>query len=154
LKGGMDNLSDKLNEPRDLKLEGAVGKGSFVATGKLQPVPMVADIQLSTRQLDIAPFEGYVGVPLNVTIGGAQLTSTGKVRYDGRGEEPNFTYRGNAALEQVRVQDKLTGDDFLRWRTLNGSNIDLTFGRGTPHMHVDGLVLSSFYARMIVNASG
>jgi len=154
LTGGLDNLSDKLNEPRAFKLEGKVAKGSFTASGKLQPIPTVADIQLTTRQLDIANFQPYISVPLNVTITTARVSSDGKLHYDGRGAEPKFTYRGKAALEQVRVQDKLTGDDFMRWRTLSGSGIDVTYGSGTPRMHVGGLVLSSFYARMIVNANG
>jgi Domain of Unknown Function (DUF748) len=154
LTGGLDNLSDKLNEPRAFKLQGKVAKGSFTASGKLQPIPTVADIQLTTRQLDIANFQPYISVPLNVTITTARVSSDGKLHYDGRGAEPKFAYRGKAALEQVRVQDKLTGDDFMRWRTLSGSGIDVTYGSGTPRMHVGGLVLSSFYARMIVNANG
>jgi Domain of Unknown Function (DUF748) len=154
LTGGLDNLSDKLNEPRAFKLEGKVAKGSFTASGKLQPIPTVADIQLTTRQLDIANFEPYISVPLNVTITSARVSSDGKLHYDGRGAEPKFTYRGKAALEQVRVQDKLTGDDFVRWRTLSSSGIDVAYGSGTPRVHVGSLALSSFYARMIVNANG
>ncbi|HEX3124302.1 MAG TPA: DUF748 domain-containing protein, partial [Rhodanobacteraceae bacterium] len=154
LKGGLDNLSDDLGQARDLKLEGAIDKGSFIATGKLQPVPFVASIDLSTKQLNIVPFEDYLSVPLNVVLNSARLTSNGKFHYDGRTQEPKFTYRGNAALERVRVLDKLTNDDFLRWRSLSGSNIDVDYGSGTPRVHVDGLVLSSFYSRMIVNASG
>ena len=154
LTGGLDNLSEKLNEPRVFKLEGKVAKGSFSASGKLQPIPTLADIQLTTKQLDIANFEPYLSVPLNVTITSARVSSDGKLHYDGRGAEPKFAYRGKAALEQVRVQDKLTGDDFMRWRTLSGSAIDVTYGSGTPRMHVGSLVLSSFYARMIVNANG
>ncbi|WP_445144031.1 DUF748 domain-containing protein [Dyella sp. Tek66A03] len=154
LTGGLEHLSDKFNEPRDLKLNGAIGKGSFVATGKLQPLPTMADLQLTTKQLDIAPFESYISVPLNVTISTARISSDGKLHYDGRGAAPKFTYRGNAALEQVRIQDKLTGDDFLRWRTLSAANVELTYGSGAPRMHIGSLVLSSFYARVIVNASG
>ncbi|MFZ0872232.1 MAG: DUF748 domain-containing protein [Rhodanobacter sp.] len=154
LTGGLDNLSDKLNEPRAFKLEGKLAKGSFTASGKLQPIPTMADIQLTTRQLDIANFEPYISVPLNVTITSARVSSDGKLHYDGRGAEPKFAYRGKAALEQVRVQDKLTGDDFMRWRTLSSSGIDVVYGSGTPRVHVGSLVLSSFYARMIVNANG
>ncbi|MBB6186915.1 DUF748 domain-containing protein [Rhodanobacter sp. MP7CTX1] len=154
LTGGLDNLSDKLNEPRAFKLEGKVAKGSFTASGKLQPIPTVADVQLTTRQLDIANFEPYISVPLNVTITSASVSSDGKLHYDGRSAEPKFAYKGKAALEQVRVQDKITGDDFMRWRTLSGSSIDVAYGSGTPRVHVGGLVLSSFYARMIVNANG
>ncbi len=154
LKGGMENLSDKLDQPRDFKLEGAVGKGSFTATGKLQPGPLIADIDVGTKQFDIVPFEGYLSVPLNVSINSARLTSSGKLHYDGRTESPKVTYRGNAALERVRVQDKLTGDDFVRWRTLSASNIDADYGGPVPRVHADGLALSSFYARVIVNADG
>ncbi|QNK01992.1 DUF748 domain-containing protein [Dyella telluris] len=154
LSGGMDNLSDKLNEPRAMKLSGNVDKGSFTANGKVQPVPAVADIQLDTKRLDIATFQPYISVPLNVTISSARISSTGKVHYDGRSADPKLTYKGNAALEQVRIQDKLTGDDFLRWRTLSGSSLDVSYGYGPPRMHVANLVLTSFYARMIVNANG
>ncbi len=154
VSGAMDNLSDKLNEPREMKLSGTVGKGSFTVNGNVQPMPTLADIQIETKSLDIANFQPYISVPLNVVISSARVSSKGKVHYDGRSPEPKFTYKGNAALEQVRIQDKLTGDDFLRWRTLSGSNLDMTYGSGTPRMHVGGLVLSSFYARMIVNANG
>jgi hypothetical protein len=154
LSGGMDNLSDKLNEPREMKLSGNIDKGTFTASGKVQPTPTVADIQLETKRLDIASFQPYISVPLNVTISSARVSSNGKIHYDGRGAEPKLTYKGNAALEQVRIQDKLTGDDFLRWRTLSGSSLDVSYGYGAPRMHVGSLVLSSFYARMIVNANG
>lgn len=154
LSGGMDNLSDKLNEPRDMKLAGTINKGTFTATGKVQPLPSLADIQLVTQRLDIATFQPYISVPLNVTISSARISSNGKVHYDGRSADPKLTYKGSAALEQVRIQDKLTGDDFLRWRTLSGTGMDVSYGYGAPRMHVANLVLSSFYARMIVNANG
>lgn len=154
LSGGMDNLSDKLNEPRDMKLSGTIGKGTFTANGKVQPIPTLADLQIETKRLDIATFQPYISVPLNVTISSARVSSSGKLHYDGRSTAPKLTYKGNAALEQVRIQDKLTGDDFLRWRTLSGSNLDVAYGEGPTRMHVGNVVLSSFYARMIVNANG
>jgi hypothetical protein len=154
VSGSMDNLSDKLNEPREMKLSGTVAKGSFTANGKLQPLPTLADLQIDTKRLDITNFQPYISVPLNVVISSARVTSNGKLHYDGRSAEPKMTYKGNAALEQVRIQDKLTGDDFLRWRTLSGSNLDVAYGSGAPRMHVGTLVLSSFYARVIVNANG
>jgi hypothetical protein len=129
-------------------------QGQLHRHGKLQPVPLVATIDLSTKQLNIVPFEGYLSVPLNVAISSARLTSNGKLHYDGRSDAPKLTYRGNAALERVSVQDKLSGDDFMRWRTLSGSNIDVDYGSGAPRVRVDGVVLSSFYSRVIVNASG
>jgi uncharacterized protein involved in outer membrane biogenesis len=154
LRGSVDELGDKLDQPRRIKLEGRIGKGSFATAGTLQPLPVVADLQLTTKRLDIAGFVPYVSVPLNVDITSARLSSDGKLHYDGRRSEPRFDYAGNAAFERVRMQDKLTGDDFMRWRSLRGSRIHLRYGGGTPRVHLGGLVLDGFYARVIVNSNG
>ena len=154
LNGNIEELGDKLDQPRRVKLEGRIGKGSFATAGTLQPLPTVADLQLTTRRLDIAGFVPYASVPLNVNITSARLSSDGKLHYDGRRSEPRFDYAGNAAFERVRMQDKLTGDDFMRWRSLSGSRIDLRYGHGTPRVHLGGLVLDAFYARVIVNSNG
>jgi len=154
LKGHLDNLSDQLGEARPFALQGTLDRGSFDASGSLRPDPLGADLKLTTRNLDIARFEPYLSVPLNVSIASAHLTSDGKLRYDARGRAPSLHYLGNAALERVRVQDKLTGDDFLRWRTLTASRLDAEIGPGAPRMDVGALVLTSFYARVIINADG
>ncbi len=154
LNGSVEELSDKLDQPRRVKLEGRIGKGRFATTGTLQPLPTVADLQLTTKRLDIAGFVPYASVPLNVQVTSARLSSDGKLHYDGRRSEPRFDYTGNAAFERVRMQDKLTGDDFMRWRSLSGSRIDLRYGEGTPRVHLGGLVLDAFYARVIVNSNG
>ncbi len=154
LKGGIDNLGDPLGEARAFQLQGAMGRGTFAASGKLRLSPLGANLQLDAKRLDVARFEPYISVPLNVTIGGARLTSHGKLHYDERGDTPRLRYRGNAALERVRVQDKLTGDDFLRWRTLSAADLDAEIGQGPPRVHAGAIALTSFYARMIVNADG
>lgn len=154
LSGSLDDVSDRLARPSAMTLTGRVDRGSFSAKGTLQPLPTLADLQLDTQRLDIASFAPYISVPLNVTIASARLSSRGRLHYDGGHAEPRLTYQGDAALEQVRVQDKLTGDDFLRWRTLAGHRLDLSYGLGVPRMHVGSVVLSAFYARMIVSANG
>ncbi|MEO8998134.1 MAG: DUF748 domain-containing protein, partial [Rhodanobacter sp.] len=154
LTGSIEGFSDKLNQPRQIKLEGNLGKGTFAASGALQPLPTVADLQLTTRRLDIAGFVPYASVPLNVVVTSARLSSKGKLHFDGRTSQPKLDYQGDAAFEHVRVQDKLTGDDLMRWGSLAGSHIDLRYGRGVPRMHLRGLVLNAFYARVIVNSNG
>lgn len=154
LNGNIEELSDKLDQPRRVKLEGRINKGSFAATGTVQPLPTVADLQVVTKRLDIAGLVPYVSVPLNVDVTSARLSSDGKLHYDGRRSEPRFDFKGDAAIERVRMQDKLTGDDFMRWRSLRGSRIDLRYGEGTPRVHLGGLALDAFYARVIVNSNG
>ncbi|WP_431638047.1 DUF748 domain-containing protein [Dyella sp. KULCS107] len=159
MKGHLDGLSDKLGEARPFALAGTIDRGSFDASGTLRPDPLRpdplgAELKLSTRNLDIARFVPYLSVPLNVTIASARLTSDGQLRYDARSRTPSLRYQGNTALERVRVQDKLTGDDFLRWRTLTASRLDAEIGTDAPRVDVGALVLTSFYARVIINADG
>lgn len=155
LKGGIDALDSHLDRPRALTLAGRIGAGSFALAGKAQPTPVWADLHVTTRAMDLAPFQPYVQVPLNVTITSAHASNQGQLVYDGRRSgHPTFSYQGNAALEQVRIRDKLTGDDFLRWRTLAGTHLRVTAGSGRPRIDVGHVLLSAFYARMIINANG
>src|SRR6185312_8047291 len=44
LKGGIDNLDGKLGDARPFKLQGAIDRGTFAASGKLRPSPLGADL--------------------------------------------------------------------------------------------------------------
>lgn len=154
LGGGIDGLSDRLDAPSTVKLSGAIDRGTFSMSGKLWPSPLRANLHVEAHRLDITAFEPYVGVPLNVITSRAQITSNGEFHYDARGASPALAYRGNAALENVRIRDKLTGDDFLRWRRLDAANLDASLGTDAPHVRIGNLTLDAFYARMIINADG
>ncbi|MBS0382744.1 MAG: DUF748 domain-containing protein [Proteobacteria bacterium] len=154
LDGSLDHLNDKLDSASPVKLSGAIGRGSFNLSGTLRASPLEADLQVETKRMGIADLEPYIGVPLNVTLARVQITSRGKLRYDARGATPQITYRGDASLDNVSIQDKLTGDDFLRWRTLAASNLDANYGAGTPRITIGHLALTAFYTRMIINANG
>jgi hypothetical protein len=154
LDGSIDKLSDKLDSASPLTLSGAIGRGTFKLAGTLHPSPLAADLKVETRHLGIDAFEPYIGVPLNVTLARAAITSRGRLRYATRGTAPLITYRGDAALVNVDIKDKLTGDDFMRWRSLAATRLDASYGSGTPRIDIGHLTLTAFYARMIINANG
>ncbi|TAN08754.1 MAG: DUF748 domain-containing protein [Rhodanobacteraceae bacterium] len=154
LAGSIAPLSDDLGAASKVKLSGASGHGTFAIDGTLQPAPLAADLAVTTQRLGIAALEPYLGVPLNVTLSRAQLTSHGQFHYDARGATPKIAFHGDAALANVSIQDKLTGDDFLRWRTLRATRIDANVGTGAPRVDIGGLALTAFYMRMIINADG
>lgn len=154
LKGSIEKLDDRLDASSPVKLAGAIGDGTFDVTGTMKPSPLEADLQVDANRIGVAALEPYVGVPLNVTLARAQATARGRLHYDARGTTPGITYRGDAALENVSIQDKLTGDDFMRWRALRATRIDADLGTGTPRVEIGHLALTAFYARMIINANG
>jgi uncharacterized protein involved in outer membrane biogenesis len=153
-KFGIDGLSDNLRRPLQVDLAGRSGRGTYHLTGQVQPQPLEADLHVKTTRLDIVPLQALVTVPLNVRITNALLSADGRVRYREQRPQPLMSYRGELTLGRVRVLDKLSNDDFLRWHALSASGLDMRLGTGTPHVAVAGLALSEFYARVIINPSG
>lgn len=151
----VDGLSDDLRKPIGLDLKGGLGEGDFTIAGKLKPEPLDADIKIQATRLNVAPLQNLVTVPLNVTVASGLLSLDGQLRYLDRGKEaPRIGYRGGATLGKVRVQDKLTHDDFLRWTSLSASEMAIALGEGVPRIAIGGLALDDFYARVIINATG
>ena len=154
ISGDISDLSDDMKHPLKLALNGAIDKGSFEVNGSVKPVPLDAELKVKTKELNIAGFQPYADVPLNVRMTQAFLTSDGSVRY-AEGKPAKTAYRGRVALARVRVQDKLTSDDFVTFRALDIGAVDYAQAGAEPmQLKVGDIVLSDFYARVIMNASG
>lgn len=152
---GVDGLSDDLRKPLRLDLKGGLGEGDFAIAGTLKPEPLEADLKVEAKRLNVAPLQNLVTVPLNVTVASGLLSLDGQARYADHGKDaPRIGYRGRATLGNVRVQDKLTRDDFLRWTSLSATNMAVAMGEGIPRIAIGGLALDDFYARVIINATG
>ncbi|APG02521.1 hypothetical protein BJI69_00450 [Luteibacter rhizovicinus DSM 16549] len=151
---GIDGLSDNLHQPLKLDLKGSLGDGAFAVTGTVRPDPLDADLTIQTTRIDVAPLQNLVTVPLNVRVGSGLLSLDGQVRYAAQKDTARIGYRGRATLGRVRVLDKVTNDDFLRWTSLSASNMVVDLGQGVPRVAIGGLALDDFYARVIINATG
>ena len=152
---GIDGLSDDLRRTIDVAFDGALGEGTLAVHGRMTPDPLDADLTVKATRLDVAPLQSLVTVPLNVRVGSGLLSLDGQVRYSARGHgAPDVAYRGEATLGRVRVLDKLTDEDFLRWASLSASGMAVQLSAGAPRIAIDGIALDDFYARVIVNANG
>jgi Domain of Unknown Function (DUF748) len=153
LNGEVAGLSEQFAQPLKVALAGNLGKGNFDLNGTARPEPLSAELKLKTRELNIAEFAPYVEVPLNVSVTQAQLTSTGDLHYS-TGNPAKLSYRGHTTFGRVRVQDKISGDDFLRWSALDIGSVDFAQGDGPLRIALGAMTLSDFYARVIMNANG
>ncbi len=155
LNARVEGLSDDFRQPLKLDSSGTVGKnGDYRVGGTLKLQPLAAELQVKTSRLDLAPLQSYVSVPLNVSLTSALLSNDGRVRYAEHAGQPEIDYGGRVALNRVRVQDKLSGDDFLRWNALNAGGVDVHIGSGAPKLSLGALALNGLYARVIVNSTG
>jgi hypothetical protein len=150
-----DGLSDDMRQPLKIDTSGAIGKGgSYHITGSVTPQPLDAQLQITTERVNLAPFKNYGSVPLNVQVSSALLSSDGRVHYAQHGDQSTTDYRGRVTLSRVKVQDKVSGDDFVRWEALTLDGLSVQLGDGAPKLSMATLALDQFYARLIINATG
>ncbi|WP_374619474.1 DUF748 domain-containing protein [Pandoraea sp.] len=151
----VQGVSQDMSKPLQLDVTGTLNKkGSLNATGHVTPQPLAGDLQIKTQQLDLAAFDSYMSDHLNASIASALLSSNGRATFAMKGDTPQATYRGDATLGNVRLLDKVTTDDFMRWNALSVQQINLAVGSGKPNVQLGSIALSRFYARLIINANG
>lgn len=151
----LKNISNDLGKPITIDLDGTVNRtGVIKVAGTAAPNPLKANLRLSTRRLDLSPVDAYISKQLNAKIVSAALTMSGVADVENQRDKLRARYRGDVTLGNVRMLDKLTGDNFLRWNSLSANRIDADYGAGPPKVHIGALALSKFYARIILNSDG
>ena len=144
--------------PLAMKLHAESGrKGVMNVDGQVVPTGPGAQLQLDLRDLDMAPLQPYMADRLNAALRSGTMTLKGKLAYDAPPGKPmSVQFNGNAFAGNVRTVDRLSGDDFLRWRALSVSGIDFNMNdaRGPMQVGISNVALNDFYARVILNANG
>jgi len=150
----VQNASTDLGKPVNVQIGAGLGaKGKLDVRGDVVPQPLKADLKVSSQNLSLAGFDPYLDKSLNAAITSALLTMDGHLVLN-QGKALTVNYQGNATLGNVRLQDRVTSDDFLRWRSLALNRIQAHYDGNTPHVRVGAVALSTFYARIIINPNG
>ena len=150
----VQNASTDLGKPVNVQIGAGLGaKGKLDVRGDVVPQPLKADLKVSSQNLSLAGFDPYLDKSLNAAITSALLTMEGRLVLN-QGKALTASYQGNATLGNVRLQDRVTSDDFLRWRSLALNRIQANYDGNTPHVRVGAVALSTFYARVIINPNG
>jgi len=149
------DVSSDLSKPIKLDLNATVNrKGSINIAGTVTPDPLKAEIRLITKRLDLSVAGPFLSSHLNAAITSAALTMNAAIGVAQVRKDLRINFRGDTTLGNVRILDKVTGDDFVRWNSFSANRINLSLGNGQPKVHIGALALSNFYARIILNADG
>jgi uncharacterized protein involved in outer membrane biogenesis len=139
---GKLNLSLLLNE-----------KGTFSTTGTFGIDPLVADLKVELKGIEITPFQSYFTDKVNLTITKGAFSTAGNLSLDGTDKkEFKITYKGEASLNNLSSLDKANAEDFLKWESLSLS--DLNVGITPLSIDIKGISLTNFYAPVLINAEG
>lgn len=139
---GKLNLSLLLNE-----------KGMISTIGTVGIDPLIADLKVELKEIEIAPLQSYFTDKVNIHVTEGALSTAGTLSLDGSGQkEFKITYKGEASLNHLSSLDKGNAEDFLKWESLSFS--DLKVGVIPFSIDIKGISLTNFYARVIVNSEG
>ncbi|MBY4948419.1 DUF748 domain-containing protein [Cupriavidus respiraculi] len=132
-------------------------RGALAIDGTVAPATPAMQLQLDLNDLDIAPLQPYLADRFNAALRGGTASAKGKLALVAAPGKPlAVSYAGNARLANVRTVDRISGEDFLRWRSVAVAGIDFRMdeAKGPLKLGLDNIVLSDFYARVILNANG
>jgi hypothetical protein len=119
----VQQISDDLSRPLPIDLQATLNReGTLGVTGDVTATPLKLALRVDANRLDAAAFEPYFGGKLNATIASALLNMKGDVALSQEAKALKASYRGNAALVDVRMLDKATSDSFAGWGSLALTN--------------------------------
>ncbi|KVE43561.1 DUF748 domain-containing protein [Burkholderia sp. BDU5] len=156
LQLNVKQISEDLSKPLPVKLTTTLNrKGSLNVSGNVTATPLKVGLKLNGNRLDAAAFEPYFGSMLNATVASALLNAKGELNVEQAKQSMKASYRGDAALVDVRMLDKATSDPFAGWRSLALTNLKANYDnvRGTD-VDASRVTFSNFYGRVLLDAQG
>ncbi|SOY67765.1 DUF748 domain-containing protein [Cupriavidus taiwanensis] len=141
-----------------IKLHAESGRRGVIGIdGTVLPAVPASRLQLDLRQVDVSPLQPYLADRFNAALRSGTLSVKGRLNVDAPTGKPLAAhFSGNVQTGNVRTVDRVSGDDFLRWRALAVSGIDFAMdeSKGPMRVSLGNIALSDFYARVILNANG
>ena len=139
---GQVSLSLVLNKNGNISLSGAVGID-----------PLSADLKVTLKDLNLLPYQPYFTDQVRITLTDGQLSTTGNLQLkDETGKGIQIVYKGDSSLNNLGSIDKANSEDFLKWKSLALSNMDI--GINPFYVNIEGIALTDFYSRVIINPKG
>lgn len=120
-------LSSDPTHPLDFKLDLIVNdKGSLNVIGTTVFEPLLGDFQIKANNIAIKDFQPYIDQALQVDVISGFLNSQINLKLTQKDKEPlGLNLKGNSSVANFVTRDKKTHKDFLTWKQLNLTAIDI-----------------------------
>ncbi|GIZ51437.1 DUF748 domain-containing protein [Noviherbaspirillum aridicola] len=150
----LKGLSSTPGTAARLELDAAVNRGGrLTAEGEITPEPLQADLGLTLKDVDLLPLQPYITQRVNLRMTRGSLSGSGRLQLaTDKDRGLGGSFRGNLGIGTLATVDKASNTDFLRWKSLSMTGVDL---RLQPlSVAVDQVALDDFFARVIIDPNG
>jgi uncharacterized protein involved in outer membrane biogenesis/outer membrane protein OmpA-like peptidoglycan-associated protein len=142
------NFDSRGTVPFRLKLDTGLGaKGRLQAEGQAQLSPATANLQISSRDIDLRLAQAYLSPLVRLELRSGQLASDLKLALSGTAPLA-FSVTGSARVNRLHSLDTLKERDFVRWEQLDLDGLNYQHGEA---LSIDKVKLQQPYGRFIVN---
>jgi hypothetical protein len=149
-----ENLSTSKEEKGTLSLNLQFNqKGTVSIDGSLSIDPLVADMKVDLKEIPINAFQPYFTDRIKILVQEGGITTAGQLSMSAlEGKGMRLIYRGDSTIARFVSIDKANAEDLLRWESLAFSQIDV--GINPLYVHLGGIALTDFYARVMMYPDG
>ncbi|WP_374264084.1 DUF748 domain-containing protein [Zoogloea sp.] len=150
----VDGLSTTKGSKAKLDLQAAINRrGKVGVAGSVGLTPLAGNLDLNLQAVDLAMLQPYVTEKVKIAITRGNVTSRGRLAFElPAGGAMKGGFKGSLAVGDFASVDKLNAADFLKWKSLAFSGVDV---RLSPMaVSIDDIALTDFYTRLILDAKG
>jgi uncharacterized protein involved in outer membrane biogenesis len=150
-----EDLSTRKDSKAKIDLQGRLGKsGHALASGDIALSPFAAYLKVDITGLALVPLQPYFTERLNVTVTDGAASAKGNLRLDAApGGAFKAGFVGDARVDRFATIDKVTAEDFLRWKTLRCRRVNAAT-YPVLRISVGEVSVADFYSLLIVNPEG
>lgn len=139
-----------------LAAAGIQGGGKLDLKGAFTPQPLSVKTSVDLSGLNVASFAPYFASSLNATVRAITLGAKGDAEFAAaNGSAPmKAGWKGGVDITDVDLQDRVNKDDFLNWKRLGLSGMNVSVAGEKIVAGLGDIALDDFYGRILLNAQG
>lgn len=147
---------DAAPTPFTLQATGLQGDGNVDLQGTLTAAPLAVQTRVDLQSLDLATLAPYVASSLNATVRTLVVGANGEASFAAAAGKTPMKARWQGALDvtDLHLADRINRDDFLRWKRLDLSGMQLSVNGDQLAANLGDITLDEFYGRILLSAEG
>lgn len=128
-------------------------KGTVSANGPFGINPIFGNLKMDLKGIDIRSLQPYFSDRVKIIVEDGNFSTAGNLLFsEQEGKGVQLTYKGDSSLANFASIDKVNAEDLLKWESLALNDVDI--GYNPLYIHINGIALTNFYARLILHPDG
>lgn len=148
-----ENLSTIKNSKGMQSLFLAINRnGSIAEKGTISINPLAANLKVTAKGVEIAPFQPYFTDKVRIIIADGDISAGGSISVSQNAGKFRAAYKGDVSLNSLKTFYKENADEFLSWDSLFIKGIDAGYNPG--YARIKEVALSDFMSKLVINQDG